>query len=99
MFGSKPSLLSTLAIGVVLLSSCGGPPAGGSSAVASSNAATTSPSAGAKPAGSAAAAGSGAFNIAIGIDLDVLDPEGQTTTTVANVVDYITEGLVRLDSD
>ncbi len=32
--------------------------------------------------------------IAVGIDADTLDPEGQTTTTVANMVDYMFESLV-----
>jgi peptide/nickel transport system substrate-binding protein len=35
------------------------------------------------------------FSIAIGIDLDTLDPAGQTTTTVQNVVDYMVEPLVK----
>jgi len=32
--------------------------------------------------------------IAVGIDADTLDPEGQTTTTVANMVDYMFDSLV-----
>lgn len=32
--------------------------------------------------------------IAIGIDADTLDPESQTTTTIANIVDYMFESLV-----
>jgi peptide/nickel transport system substrate-binding protein len=46
----------------------------------------------------AAGTGEGAdssFSIAIGIDLDTLDPAGQTTTTVQNVVDYMVEPLVK----
>lgn len=37
------------------------------------------------------------FDIAIGIDLDTLDPAQMTTTTVANVVDYSVETLTKLD--
>jgi peptide/nickel transport system substrate-binding protein len=37
------------------------------------------------------------FDIAIGIDLDTLDPPQMTTTTVANVVDYSVETLTQLD--
>lgn len=37
------------------------------------------------------------LRIAIGIDADTLDPAGQTTTTVANMVDYFFEPLVAMD--
>jgi peptide/nickel transport system substrate-binding protein len=37
------------------------------------------------------------FDIAIGIDLDTLDPPQMTTTTVSNVVDYSVETLTKLD--
>ncbi|MDQ7828107.1 MAG: ABC transporter substrate-binding protein [Armatimonadota bacterium] len=37
------------------------------------------------------------LRIAVGIDADTLDPAGQTTTTVANMVDYIYETLVAYD--
>src|SRR5207247_5034156 len=37
------------------------------------------------------------LRIAVGIDADTLDPAGQTTTTVANMVDYIYETLLRPD--
>jgi len=37
------------------------------------------------------------LHIAVGIDADTLDPAGQTTTTVANMVDYIYETLLRPD--
>lgn len=36
------------------------------------------------------------FDIAIGIDMDTLDPPQMTTTTVANVVDYSVETLTKL---
>jgi peptide/nickel transport system substrate-binding protein len=39
------------------------------------------------------------FDIAIGIDLDTVDPVQLTTTTVANVVDYSVETLTRLNKD
>lgn len=34
------------------------------------------------------------LTIAVGIDADTLDPESQTTTTIANMVDYMFESLV-----
>ncbi len=34
------------------------------------------------------------LTMAIGIDADTLDPESQTTTTIANIVDYMFESLV-----
>jgi peptide/nickel transport system substrate-binding protein len=37
------------------------------------------------------------LRIAVGIDADTFDPAGQTTTTVANMVDYMFETLVDLD--
>lgn len=37
------------------------------------------------------------LRIAVGIDADTLDPAGQTTTTVANMVDYFFETLVDMD--
>ncbi len=37
------------------------------------------------------------LKIAVGIDADTLDPAGQTTTTIANMVDYIYETLVAFD--
>jgi peptide/nickel transport system substrate-binding protein len=43
-------------------------------------------------------AGSAAtFRIAVGVDPDTLDPVQMTTTTVANVVDYVVETLTFLD--
>jgi peptide/nickel transport system substrate-binding protein len=39
------------------------------------------------------------FRIVIGIEPDTLDPAGQTTTTVANIVDYAVETLVEIDKD
>lgn len=39
----------------------------------------------------------GTIRIAIGIDPDTLEPAGQTTTTVQNIVDYVVETLVALD--
>src|SRR5262249_32069775 len=37
------------------------------------------------------------FRVAIGIDPDTLDPVQTTTTTVANVLDYMVETLTFLD--
>src|SRR5579885_2522245 len=45
------------------------------------------------PRGGQAAAPT-SITIAVGIDADTLDPEGQTTTTVANMVDYMFDSLV-----
>ena len=39
------------------------------------------------------------FRIAIGVDMDTLDPVQQTTTTVSNVVDYLAEPLITIDKD
>lgn len=43
--------------------------------------------------------GGGTFDIAIGVDLDTVDPAQQTTTTVQNVIDYGLETLTRLDKN
>ncbi len=47
----------------------------------------------------ASAAASPTFRVAVDVDPDSLDPAGQTTTTVANVVDYMVETLVTLQPD
>jgi peptide/nickel transport system substrate-binding protein len=39
------------------------------------------------------------IKIAVGIDADTLDPEGQTTTTVANMVDYMFDSLLWPDDE
>lgn len=41
----------------------------------------------------------GTFTIAIGVDLDTVDPAQQTTTTVQNVIDYALETLTELDKE
>jgi peptide/nickel transport system substrate-binding protein len=50
--------------------------------------------------GSSDVGGSGSsdktFDVAVGIDLDTLDPPQMTTTTVANLVDYSVETLTKL---
>ncbi len=46
------------------------------------------------PAGAA-----GTFRIAVGVDLDTVDPAQMTTTTVGNMVDYVAEGLTLLGPD
>ena len=46
------------------------------------------------PDAPAAQEGDATFTIAVGIDPDTLDPAGQTTTTVQNMVDYVVETLV-----
>jgi peptide/nickel transport system substrate-binding protein len=50
--------------------------------------------AGVGPAGAA-----GTFRIAVGVDLDTVDPAQNTTTTVGNMVDYIVETLTSLGQD
>ena len=50
--------------------------------------------AGAGPAGAA-----GTFRVAVGVDLDTVDPAQMTTTTVANMVDYVAETLTSLGPD
>ena len=49
---------------------------------------------GAGPAGAA-----GTFRIAVGVDLDTVDPAQMTTTTVGNMVDYVAETLTLLGPD
>ena len=44
---------------------------------------------GAGPVGAA-----GTFRVAVGVDLDTVDPAQMTTTTVANMVDYVAETLL-----
>jgi peptide/nickel transport system substrate-binding protein len=41
----------------------------------------------------------GTFRIAVGVDPDTLDPVQMTTTTVANIVDYVVETLTAIDPD
>ena len=54
----------------------------------------------AAPAQQAGAAPSTAtFRAAIGVDPDTLEPAGQTTTTVQNIVDYVVEPLAVLQPD
>ena len=50
--------------------------------------------AGVGPAGAA-----GTFRIAVGVDLDTVDPAQMTTTTVGNMVDYVAETLTLLGPD
>lgn len=61
-------------------------------------AAATKPAAAATQA-PAAQVGTGTIRIAIGVDPDTLEPLGQTTTTVQNIVDYMCESLVTLGDD
>lgn len=39
------------------------------------------------------------FRVAVGVDPDTLDPVQMTTTTVANMVDYVVETLTAIDPD
>jgi peptide/nickel transport system substrate-binding protein len=50
-------------------------------------------------AGPGTAGAAGTFRIAVGVDPDTLDPAQMTTTTVANIVDYVVETLTFIDPD
>jgi peptide/nickel transport system substrate-binding protein len=65
------------------------------SAATSAPAPTTAPTA--APAATKPAAGPTTLRIAIGVDMDTFDPAGQTTTTVANVVNHMVENLITVD--
>ncbi|MBT9259812.1 MAG: ABC transporter substrate-binding protein [Clostridiales bacterium] len=68
----------------LLLSACGG-----SAPAPSGNGGSGAPT-----------SGSGeTLQVAIGIDADTLDPAGQTTTTIQNMVDYVVETLVTMDQN
>ena len=41
----------------------------------------------------------GTFRVAVGVDLDTVDPAQMTTTTVANMLDYVVEPLTALGPD
>lgn len=99
-----PRLRSVIGLAVaaaVLMGACA--PA----ATPSGAAPTTAPPAGATPAdlptpaptAVPSPAGPTEFRIAIGVGVDTLDPARQTTTTVANLVDYVVETLVAIDQD
>jgi peptide/nickel transport system substrate-binding protein len=56
----------------------------------------------AAPAPTAAPAvkvGTDTIRLVIGVDPDTLDPAGQTTTTIQNIVDYVNESLLSLGED
>jgi ABC-type transport system substrate-binding protein len=81
------------------------PPTAGAEAPPTSPPATEAPAAppptvGAAPsAPTATPAALPLLRIAIDVDPDTLDPAGQTNTTVSNVVDFMVEPLIRLQSD
>ncbi|MBI3965744.1 MAG: ABC transporter substrate-binding protein [Chloroflexi bacterium] len=68
------------------------PATSGSTPAAASAAPATAPATPAK-------VGTETIRIAIGVDPDTLEPVGQTTTTVQNIVDYMVESLVALGED
>ncbi|MCL5108972.1 MAG: ABC transporter substrate-binding protein, partial [Chloroflexi bacterium] len=101
---------SVIASSAALLAACQTPaapaPTTAPATTAPKPAATTAPApaATAAPAPAATQApaaqvGTGTLTVAIGVDPDSMDPVGQTTTTVQNIVDYICEPLVRLGED
>jgi peptide/nickel transport system substrate-binding protein len=49
--------------------------------------------------GAGPADAAGTFRVAVGVDLDTVDPAQTTTTTVANMVDYVAETLTSLGAD
>ncbi len=72
-------------------------PAGGAQPTAASGGA---PAAAAAPtAASAEKVGTETIRLVIGVDPDTLDPVGQTTTTIQNIVDYVNESLLSLGED
>lgn len=48
-------------------------------------------------AGTGPASAQGTFRVAVGVDLDTMDPAQMTTTTVANMVEYVVENLTSMD--
>ena len=62
------------------------------------SAATSVPAPTTAPTAAPAAAATN-FRIAIGVDMDTLDPVQLTTTTVANVLDYMAETLTTIDQN
>src|SRR5512133_8558 len=86
--------------GAALLAACAPTPGASPTSAPGGVAGATPGAPAAAPTTSAAAGtGTGTIHIAIGIDPDTLDPIGQTTTTVQNMVDYVCEGLVSLGED
>jgi peptide/nickel transport system substrate-binding protein len=51
------------------------------------------------PSGTDAGNSTEEFRIVVGVEPDTLDPAGQSTTTIANMVDYAVETLVRIDRE
>jgi ABC-type transport system substrate-binding protein len=104
---------SVIASSAALLAACQTPAAPSPTAAPAAKAteapkpaATTAPAPAATAAPAAAATqapaaqlGTGTLTVGIGVDPDTMDPIGQTTTTVQNIVDYICEPLVRLGED
>ncbi len=92
-----PLVLAALTIIALVVAACAPAPAAPPPAATSAPGSTAAP----PPAATAVppASGSTTFRIAIGVDPDTLDPMGQTTTTVQNIVDYMSETLVTLDQD
>ncbi|CAG0983071.1 partial Glutathione-binding protein GsiB, partial [Anaerolineae bacterium] len=68
------------------------------SAATSVPAPTSAPAPTTAPTAAPAAAATN-FRIAIGVDMDTLDPVQLTTTTVANVLDYMAETLTTIDQN
>lgn len=107
-FRSGLSKLATIVIVVVVLISVSGafallsnaPTSGVSTSPRSANS-LTSPQTSAVVASPTAATGGGGkvLRVGIGIDADTLDPAGQTTTTISNIVRFFAEPLFLVDSD
>lgn len=89
--------------GAVLLTACTPTPAPSPTSAPAAKP-TTSESAAAAPAPASTApaaskVGTETIRIVVGVDPDTLDPAGQTTTTVQNIVDYVCESLLSLGED
>ena len=87
---SRLLLLASLLAVLALLAACAPTPAAPAPAAPAPTEEAAPPSAPEKPT---------TFRIAVGIDPDTLDPVGMTTTTVANMVDYVVETLVKIDQE
>ena len=92
--------------GAVLLTACTSSPSSSPTSAPAAPAAqpTSSGAASAAPGPAPTAAAvpkvsTDTIRIVIGVDPDTLDPAGQTTTTVQNMVDYVCESLLSLGDD
>lgn len=88
----RARVAAAVALLALLAAACGGQEAGEVDEAAETGAGTTTAPA---PADDEPAT----FRVAVGVDLDTLDPAGTTTTTVANMIDYTVETLIQIDEE